>query len=336
MAEMVASAEAGEFDLLLAGYSDRWQRNLRRTLELIEDHLHPSGVALVICDRRILSSDPHDWDELVTESAAAERYSRRLGERITDGYEAKWEAHHDQAGLPPLGFRRGAEPPHLLEVDPDTIGEAVHLFERYALGTVSIKQLATETGLEAERIGNIIKNPIYNGWMRRHRGPDERRVPAPWRSDPPVDDQLWATVEHVRRKKTRGGGPRNRGRIDLLAGLLECICGRRIRSDGTFADGRHRKLHPEPCEEWGAQARYGDEVWEAPVLAQLADMRLDRATIAKVVATLTTAERPATLDKLRLERELRQAAMDHADGKIDDETYLARQCGVEDAASRLR
>jgi hypothetical protein len=33
MAEMLAEARAGAFDLLLAGYSDRWQRNLRRTLD---------------------------------------------------------------------------------------------------------------------------------------------------------------------------------------------------------------------------------------------------------------------------------------------------------------
>ena len=118
MNAMIASAQAGDFDLLLAGYSDRWQRNLRRTLELLEDHLHPAGVALVMCDRRILSSDPHDWDELVAEAAAAERYSRRLAERITDGYRAKFEAHGDQAGSAPLGFRRRPEPPHTLEIDP--------------------------------------------------------------------------------------------------------------------------------------------------------------------------------------------------------------------------
>ena len=58
MAAMVAEARAGSFDLLLAGYSDRWQRNVRRTLEVLEDQLHPAGVALVMCDRRILSSDP--------------------------------------------------------------------------------------------------------------------------------------------------------------------------------------------------------------------------------------------------------------------------------------
>lgn len=187
----------------------------------MEDELHPAGVAVVMCDRRILSSDPHDWDELVEEFTDAERYSRRLAEKITDGYAGKFDMPSDQAGLPPLGFRRTTEEPYVLEIDPETIGPAVGLFERYALGNVSIKQLAAETGLEAERIGNIIKNPIYNGWMRRHRGPDEERRPAAWRADPPVSDELWGTVERVRRLRSRGGGPRKRGRVDLLSGLLE-------------------------------------------------------------------------------------------------------------------
>jgi DNA invertase Pin-like site-specific DNA recombinase len=67
MATMVDDLRSGAFDLLLTGYSDRWQRNLRRTLELLEDELHPNGVALVMCDRKILSSDPSDWDELISE-----------------------------------------------------------------------------------------------------------------------------------------------------------------------------------------------------------------------------------------------------------------------------
>lgn len=81
MAAMLEAAKAGAFDLILAGYSDRWQRNLRRTFELLEDHLHPAGVGLVMCDRKILSSDPHDWDELVAEATGAERYSRRTSSR---------------------------------------------------------------------------------------------------------------------------------------------------------------------------------------------------------------------------------------------------------------
>ena len=217
MTEMLAEARAGAFDLLLGGYSDRWQRNLRRTLELLEDGLHPVGVALVMCDRRILSSDPQDWDELISEAAGAEKYSRRLSERITDGYTAKFDRHADQGGHAGLGFRRSPERPHVLEVDPDTIGRAIALFERYALGSVSAKDLAEETGLAESRIRMILMNPIYNGWIRRYRrSRNETRKPAPWRAKPPVSDELWARVEDVRRSKTRAGGPKRADRVDLL------------------------------------------------------------------------------------------------------------------------
>jgi len=324
MTEMLEAARAGSFDLLLAGYSDRWQRNLRRTLELLEDGLHPAGVALVMCDRRILPSDPHDWDELVAEATSAERYTRRLAEKVTDGYGAKFEMHSDQGGNAPLGFRRLDEKPHTLEVDAATIHRAVALFERYALGTVSIEQLGLETNLEPDRIRYILRNPLYNGWMRRHRGAAETRRPAAWRSNPPVSDELWARVEEVRRSKTQGGGPRRSGHLDLLAGLLECVCGRRLRSDGTFGDGRHRKLHVNPCESWGAQARYGDETWEVPVLAQVAGLTLDDGIIARVVAALSSAERPVGLDRARIERQMRELSSDHLAERIDDSGYLER------------
>ncbi len=293
MTEMLAEARAGAFDLLLAGYSDRWQRNLRRTLELLEDGLHPAGVALVMCDRRILSSDPHDWDELISEAAGAEKYSRRLSERITDGYAAKFDHRDDPGGHAGLGFRRLPEPPHTLEIDPATIGTAVGLFERYALGNVSAKDLAEETGLAETRIRMILMNPLYNGWIRRHRRSErETRRPAPWRSNPPVSDALWARVEDVRRAKTRGGGVKRHDRVDLLGGLLECVCGLRIRNDGTFGDGRHRKLHVNPCGAWGRKARLGDATWEGPVLAQVAGIALDDDTIASVVAVLGSTPAP--------------------------------------------
>lgn len=325
MTEMLDAARAGAFDLLLAGYSDRWQRNLRRTLELLEDGLHPAGVALVMCDRRILSSDPHDWDELISEAAGAEKYSRRLSERITDGYAAKFDHQDDPGGHAGLGFRRLSEPPHTLEVDPETIGVAVGMFERYALGNVSAAQLEAETGLAASRIRMILMNPLYNGWIVRHRRSDrESRKPALWRASPPVSDELWARVEDVRRSRTQGGGSHRWARVDLLGGLLFCTCGRRLKSDGTFADGRHRKLHPRPCDAWGAQARYGDETWEVPILGQVEGIELDAATIGAVVAALGGAPRPVALDRARIDRQIRELALEHAAGHLEDEVYLER------------
>ena len=56
MAEMLAEARAGAFDLLLAGYSDRWQRNLRRTLELLEE----GEVVMKLIGPTLLKQDPDE------------------------------------------------------------------------------------------------------------------------------------------------------------------------------------------------------------------------------------------------------------------------------------
>jgi hypothetical protein len=157
------------------------------------------------------------------------------------------------------------------------------------------------------------------------------RKPAPWRANPPVSDELWARVEDVRRTKTRAGGARRADRVDLLKGLIECVCGRRVRSDGTFADGRHRKLHVDPCPEWGKRARLGDEVWEEPILAQVEGVELDEATIGAVIASLGSGPRPVALDRARIERQIRDLALEHAAGRIEDAAYLERLHELRDA-----
>ena len=221
-------------------------------------------------------------------------------------------------------------------MDPATIDEAVRLFDRYALGNVSIDQLARETGLERDRIRYLLRNPLFNGWVRRHRGPGELRKPAPWRAAPPVSDALWARVEQVRRAKTRGGGPRNRGRVDLLAGLLECVCGRRIRSDGRLGSSdKVAKLHVDPCPAWGPKARLSSAIWEQPVMAQVAAIQFDPGTLSRVVAALASPHRPVSMDRARIERDMRQLALDHVAGELSDDTYLTRLAALRAALAAL-
>ncbi len=168
-------------------------------------------------------------------------------------------------------------------------------------------------------------NPLYKGWIRRHRGPSETRRPAPWRFDPPVSDDLWARVEDVRRARTQGGGPRHRGRLDLLAGLLECTCGRRIRSDGRMGNSeRVAKLHTDPCAAWGSKARIPASTWEIPVLAQLGSIRVDTAMRAQITAVLSAGDRPLTMDRARLDRQMRELALEHVAARLDDAEHLAR------------
>lgn len=58
-------------------------------------------------------------------------------------------------------------------------------------------------------------NPLYNSWIRRHRGKNETRRPAPWRATPPVSDELWAQGEEIRRAKTRNDESIGKPRSDL-------------------------------------------------------------------------------------------------------------------------
>ena len=88
-----------------------------------------------------------------------------------------------------------------------------------------------------------------------------------------------------------------------------------IRNDGTFGDGRHRKLHANPCEAWGRKARLGDATWEGPVLAQVAGHHGSTTTrSASVVAVLGSARRPVEIDRARIDRQMRELALEHAAG----------------------
>ncbi len=150
-----------------------------------------------------------------------------------------------------------------------------------------------------------------------------------------MSDELWARVEDVRRGKTRGGGAKRHDRVDLLGGLLECVCGLRIRNDGTFGDGRHRKLHVNPCEAWGRKARLADAIWEGPMLAQVAGITVDDDTIASVVAVLGSTRRPVEMDRARIDRRIRELALEHAAGDLADDAYLARLKALREARDVL-
>jgi hypothetical protein len=100
--------------------------------------------------------------------------------------------------------------------------------------------------------------------------------------------------------------------------------GRRLRNDSAFPDGRLRKQHANPCEAWGRKARLCDATWEAPVLAQVAGIVLNDVTLASVVAALGSHHQPVAIDRARIDRQIRELALEHAAGGLGDDTYLTR------------
>lgn len=351
MASMLEAARAGAFDVLLVGYVARWQRNLRQTLNLLEDTLHPAGVAVWFADEELLSSNERHWDQLVDEAKAAESWLRKHRRRVREGYAAKRETMHDPGGHAPIGFRRNAE--HLIEPDPDTLPVVRQAFELSA-SRLTDREVAAATGLGLFTIRGMLTSPLYVGRLRT----GER---AHWPAIIPVE--LWEQVQAVRaRRRTRDGRPGRRRSYALT--MLHCAgCGRHLIGD----TGRYR--HPDPvCVAFTAVRReprrriqgqrvgmpghsYSMGEYEAIVREVLASASAGASLVADVVALTRSPlvdelalarigrERDAAMLRYRRDRDAR--ALEAAMAALDEQEASAREAGPEpmaaaDVVERLR
>ncbi len=323
--ELVAAADASAYDVLVVAYFSRWGRDAEVALR-IRRELHAAGVVLFFADEWFLSSDENQLETFVTEAAAAEVFSIKLSRTIRKTFRAKFERYGDQAGSAGLGFLRTPQPDARLAIDPGTMPRVVGLFERYAQGDVSYRELAEETGIAEGAIRGILTNPLYNGWARRHRRrPDEVLQAAPWRSAPPVDDELWARTGEVRAMRAKAAGRQRSRHVHLLAKRLWCRCGRAVKADtsrqknGSIA---RRYVH-QGCPLWARESVVAHRL-DDPISAQLASLRLDGSTQARIRALASKAPPPATdIRRAQLERELRAKATDHAARRLATPAYLA-------------
>lgn len=325
-ADMLARA-GRDYDVLLVAYVSRLGRDTEAAFAT-RRQFHEAGAALFFIDEALLSSDDRGWESWAREAVEAEAYSRRLGRRITEGYEAKFMSG-DQGGSAGLGFLRTPPPESRLAIDPAAMPKAVHLFERYATGEVSYATLERETGIKADAIRAILQNPIYNGWMQRHRrSPDVTLRPAPWRTNPPVSDHLWARVEAMRQARHNGGGGQP-AQAHLLSKRLYCAeCGRRIRAFTQLRQGRpdqRRYRHINPCAGW-PQTTYLAAAFDDTIDAQITSLDLSPAALANVVALANTRRTAPPADELRraqLRRQLQAKAMAFTERRISLDAFTA-------------
>ncbi len=282
MTDMLGAAQRGDFEVLLVGYVSRWQRNLRRTLELLEDTLHPAGVPVYFCDEEILSSSERHWDQLVDEAKDAERYSRRLSRRIKEGYASKRAKERDPGGHPPFGFRRSEA--KLLEPDPERLPVVRRVFELAAAGLPD-RAVACEVGLPLFTVRGILTSPLYLGRLRDG-------APARWAPLVPV--ALWEAAQATRaRRATKTGRPADPRRPYALDMLHCAACGKRLTGDTGYY--RHR----EPCLSFVAARpehrgrgqspghAYRRELYEEIVEALLAEASIRAGAIAGVVGEVS-------------------------------------------------
>lgn len=324
-AEMLAGAGT-EWDVLVVSYASRFARDLRTAINARHD-LHLAGAVILFCDEALVSSDEDRWEQYVELTKEAESYSRRLAKRVTEGYAAKFRTLGDQGGAAPIGFHRvGSD--RRLAIDPDAIGLPVAVFQRYATGVVSYADVGAELGMEAGAVREILRNPVYNGWVRRYRRSImEERKPAPWRDEPPVSDALWDRVQELRLRRTRSSGQHAADRPrPLLSGLLHCSCGFRIRSNGTQGSPPHPVvIHHGRCDAWGERLTWPTAPYEAAIAAQVTGMRIPDSDVAALVRMLAHPSPALPSVRHGVERRLRDLAIAHAESRIGDADYLARR-----------
>ncbi len=301
MTEMLAAAQRGNFEVLLVGYVSRWQRNLRRTLELLEDTLHPAGVPVFFCDEEILSSAERHWDQLVDEAKDAERYSRRLSRRIKEGYASKLTKQRDPGGRPPYGFRRNTD--KLLEPDPERLPIVRRIFELAAAGCTD-RDVAREVDLPLFTVRGVLTSPLYVGRLRDGAS-------ASW--SPLIPEATWSAARAVRaRRATNSGRPADPRRPYALDMLHCAACGKKLTGDTGYY--RHR----EPCPSFVAARpehrgrgqspghAYRRELYEEIVESLLAEASIGAGAIAGVVHEVARTEPnqdTAALDRITRARE---------------------------------
>ncbi len=75
----------------------------------------------------------------------------------------------------------------------------------------------------------------------------------------------------------------------------------------------------------GSEASYSSDAYEPWVVGQVTGVRVDDATVERIVRVLSTPSvTPSDVSRARVERMKRDLALDHAAGQLDDVTYLAR------------
>ena len=240
---MLAAAEAGAFDVLLVGYTARYMRDLALALSY-RRWFHRQGVVVYICDDRILSSNPADWERFVDKCKAAEINSREQSRNVRAGYAAKRETHGDPGGHPPFGFRRAGEA-KVVEIDPERIGTAVRAYALAATGLTD-REVAGRLGIGLHTLRGVLTSPLYRGRLRDGSA-------ANW--DAVVDEETWRRVQDLRAARNRRSPGRPETRRTYALPMLECAaCGRRLVGD------KDRYRHLDACAAFMAARPPGGTV----------------------------------------------------------------------------
>jgi site-specific DNA recombinase len=321
--------------VLLVEKTDRLYRNLKDWVTVdeldVEIHFPKEGV--------VLSRDSRSSEKFMhgIKVLMAKNYIDNLSEEARKGMQEKAE-QGIWPTVAPLGYRNvvGPDGKKIIEPDPETAPIIVRLFEWYASGSLSLREVVKKVraaGLVRRKSGapvptstvhSILRNRLYSGefeWNgRRYVG----------KHQPLVSPELWEQVQAV--LDGRHAKKHRRAKHEFaFSGLIACgHCGCSLV--GELKKQRYVYYH---CT--GYKGRCGDpyvreEVFERHFCEMLGRLRLDSEVLDWVREALHAShadekrEQEAAITALqaqqkRLQHRLEAIYIDKLDGKVDAALY---------------
>ena len=234
--EMLRDAERGEFDILIVHKLDRFARNLRMTLEML-DRLESARVGFVSISEQMDFTSPIGKVILATLAAFAQYYSDNLSTETKKG-KAERKAQGLYNGLLPFGIKKNSD--GIPVPDPETYPGLLLAYQMGAAGKSDrdVAEALNAAGYRTtgnrgrnlftkDTVCRMLQNRFYLGEL-----PDGGNGWIPAAHDPVLDDGLFQQAQQRRAENRKSVGPRivpNTRRTHSLSGLALCgYCGGKL------------------------------------------------------------------------------------------------------------
>ena len=263
--ELLADAKAKKFSLVLVHKIDRFSRNLKDLLMLV-DELSSYGVAFKSATEPFDSTTSAGKLMFQQLGSFAEFERNRIAERVFPGMvkgvqQGNWQG----ARFVPFGYTYD-KAKKLLEIEEREANIVKLIYTMYISGKgtrditeyLNKKKYQTRTGKRfySKFICDVLKNQIYTGkivWNKKHydknqktkkhykyiRNDPSKIIVAQGRHKPIIDAEDFVEVQKLLANKTRTWRPRVKNSQYLLGGLLSCAKCNSIYL-GSLAISNHR------------------------------------------------------------------------------------------------
>jgi len=266
--KLLADAKAKRFELVLVHKIDRFSRNLRDLLNLV-DELSVCGVGFKSVTEPFDTTTSAGKLMFQQLGSFAEFERNRISERVFPGMvkgvqQGNWQG----ARFSPFGYSYSKEK-KLLEIDKREADIVKLIYTMYLAGKstheiceyLNRKKHQTRTGKQfyTKFIGDILKNRIYTGrivWNKKHYDKNQKTkkhykyikndpskiIIAQGKHKLIIDEQDFEEVQKLLANKTRTWRPRAKTKEYFLTGLLTCAkCNHKYNGVSSISNHRTNK-----------------------------------------------------------------------------------------------